>query len=67
VSAPRWCVVIVRGWVDGDEIKVRMLASGDVKGAVVRGSIASATEQLAAWLSTLFRDNAEEDASKTPP
>jgi hypothetical protein len=53
VGAPPWCVVVVRGWIDGENLKVRLLASGDVEGEAVCGSVAAASEQLAAWLSSL--------------
>jgi len=53
VGTRQWCVVVVRGWIDGEDVKVRLLASGDVEGEVVCGSVASATAQLDAWLSSL--------------
>jgi hypothetical protein len=53
VAASRWCVVVVRGWIDGADLKVRLLASGDVEGEAVCSSVASASAQLARWLSSL--------------
>ena len=53
MGAPQWCVVVVRGWIDGEDLKVRLLASGDIEGEAVCGSVASATAQLATWLSSL--------------
>jgi hypothetical protein len=44
---------VVRGWIDGADLKVRLLASGDVEGEAVCSTAASASAQLAAWLSSL--------------
>jgi hypothetical protein len=53
VGASRWCVVVVRGWIDGEDLKVRLLATGVVEGEVVCGSAASAAAQLTEWLASL--------------
>ncbi|HKA04218.1 MAG TPA: hypothetical protein VKD67_07810 [Acidimicrobiales bacterium] len=44
---------MVRGWIDGEDLKVRLLATGDVAGEAVCGSATSAAAQLTAWLSSL--------------
>ncbi|WP_157574821.1 hypothetical protein [Jiangella muralis] len=65
---PRWCVVVVRCWVDGDDLKVRMLATGDVEGRLVRGSAAAAGEQLGHWLTALLAlDPGPDDDSRDGP
>ncbi|WP_146605133.1 hypothetical protein [Jiangella anatolica] len=71
MSRPRWCVVVVRCWVDGEDLKVRMLATGDVEGRLVRGSAAAASEQLGSWLTALLAlepapDHGTGDEPETP-
>jgi len=53
VAAAPWCVVVVRGWIDGEGLKVRLLACGDVEGEAVCRSAASASEHVAQWLASL--------------
>lgn len=44
-----------------------MLASGDVDGMAVEHTVAAVTEQLASWLASLPRQNADGDVPETPP
>jgi hypothetical protein len=71
VAPPPWCVVVVRAWIDDHDLKVRMLASGDVDGVSVQHTVAAATEQLASWLASLPREGLAGDAAgdvpETPP
>jgi hypothetical protein len=72
-----WCVVIVRCWIEHGELRVRMLVSGDIEGVATHASVAEASEQLAAWLTSVMsavdkggaadqaRDNTGADISET--
>lgn len=54
MAEPVWCVVLVRAWLEGGELRVRLLGTGDggERCVVVTSSLAAA-QRLADWLDAL--------------
>ncbi len=54
VTPDTWCVVVVRAWLDGDRLTVRLLASGDCGDrTIVVTSIDDASRELAGVLAAI--------------
>jgi hypothetical protein len=70
VAAPRWLVVMVRAWVDGDRQMIRLIVrseSDDICRVAVESSNRAAADRLLVWLDEFARSNARDapDDEKT--